>query len=166
MGTRRKRGAFLLFFFLFLLPARANTTAAVEHCGEGELSRRLSLYLCLPQLCEALLMSGSCFLLFTLSSFLRSPFSIILFPFLLSQRFYAVFKPPGACSYAQRLRGKQEHTLSSFLCFNGTPICSINHIFVFHCILACTVMCYSVCIAVLITLLSFIFDKENSFLWH
>lgn len=58
------------FLFFFLLPARANTAAAVKHCGEGELSRRLSLYLCLPQLCESLLLSGSCFLSFTLFSFL------------------------------------------------------------------------------------------------
>lgn len=52
--------------------------------AESKLSRPLSLYLHLPQLCETLLIV-----------FLSAPYSIILFSFLLSQRFYSVLRPPG-----------------------------------------------------------------------
>lgn len=146
MGTRQKRGG---FFFLFLLPARANTAAAVKHCGGGELSRRLSLYLCLPQLRESLLISGSCVPSFPLFSFLPH-FPLSCSHSCCPRGSMLLSDHPGGCSEAQRPRGQQEHTLASFFFLNGThSIHHISQIFVFHCILMCGVICYSVCIAVL-----------------
>lgn len=55
--SAKERSFFFLVSFSFFLPARANVSAAVEHRSESELSRRLSLYLRLPQPCEALLKS-------------------------------------------------------------------------------------------------------------
>lgn len=55
--SAKERSSFFSLFFFFFLPARANVNAALEHCSESELSRRLSLYLRLPQPCEALLKS-------------------------------------------------------------------------------------------------------------
>lgn len=69
---------------LFFLPAGVGMTAAVEHCRE----RAEQATVPLPASASAVWSSDNCL-------FLSAPYSIILFSFLLSQRLYAVLRPPG-----------------------------------------------------------------------